>query len=292
MSAFPHRAQPYDFPPGCSVFDLNLRYKLEHAWIKRYVEEAADTNTRVTGGDTRLARWPSLQKEIAAHYVNGDMRIDQRVFTAGSNGDLERECPAPKTVLSMRIAFWVALLAEFAVMLAQQALSSDFNPFILVLAAILGVGGFLQGKGIGRRLFVRWRQRTGRGSGDDEAPEWLSIGLGTALILFIASARAMAGDDDGGSVTTFLVTLLFAEAVAVCEALAVSQESQRSEVLREMGLAQVWAASSRHDRALAQGEYKLYYDHALEQCRHHGSDGLLYKFPGPTTFDAARGQQP
>lgn len=292
MSAFPRRAEPGDFPPGCNVFDINLRYKLEHAWIKRYVEEAADANTRVAGGGAPAARWPSLQKEIATHYVSQDIRIDQRIFSSAGTGDLERECPPARNVLAMRVAFFIALGAETAVLLGQQALTADFNPFAVVLAALLGVGGFLQGKGAGHQLFLRWHRRTGRGQREDGAPEWMSMAIGTALILFIAGLRGSAGDDNGGGLSAFLVTLLFAEAVAVCEALASSQERQRFDVLREMGLAQQWAASSRHDRALAQGEYKLYYDNAVEQCRHLGSDGILYKFPSATAFGSAREQQP
>jgi hypothetical protein len=291
MSTFPRRAEPSDFPPGCNVFDINLRYKLEHAWIKRYVEEAADANARA-GARSTATQWSSLQKEIAANYVSKDTRIDQRIFTSAASGELERECPPAKNVLAMRIAFFVALAAETAVLAAQQVLATDFNPFVLVLAALLGVGGFLQGKGLGRQLFLRWRRRTGRGLQDDGAPEWMSIALGSALILLIAGLRGTPGDDNDGGLAAFMVTLLFAEAVAVCEALAVSQENQRLEVLREMGHAQLWAASSRHERALTQGEYQIYYEQALEQCRHHGSDGLLYQFPSAAAFSTPRGQQP
>lgn len=276
MSGYPERAQAHHFPAGSDPFDIGWRYKLEYGWVKNHLEETAEEAVRTGDRERALGRWAGLKHDIVTHYLQLAMHVDQRIYDAASNGALQRECPSKGAALSMRIALVVALVAEATVMVAQQVLAPDFNPFIVVLAALLGAGGFLQGKGLGRMLVEKWRRGTQRTQRhEEELQHWLMLGVGSALVLLVVAVRSLGATDTVQFVVVASVTLLLGGAVATCEALAVLYGEKREEILLEMALAQQWAAVNGHDQALKRGEYEVHYMQAIERCVRDGVDGLV-----------------
>ena len=245
-------ASDVNFRKDDNVWDINLKYELEQECIHREMRQKAGKG---------LDYLSILLDPITNVYAKAsDQEIPDTIWKKAVRGDLERESPAMKSVSTMRIAFWIALLAEISVLLVQQAVAGDFNPFIVILAVILGLGGFLQGVGIGHLLFKRWQEDTSRFQGDRTTQDWMLIGIGTFLILLVSLARSSGSFDPLQFFIVFCITFFFGEAVAICEALAVKLSAQRCQCLQDMGQAQAFQARQLHTKNLTDGIYNQHYE--------------------------------
>ena len=273
---YPERATRDHVPSDTDEWDLHLFFNLEKEVIDRHLREVArakwrefnDVKKAIDGG-------ADLVSEIRGKYDQSGEIHDERIYDDAARGNLKRQSPTLGTIMTWQVAFWLAVLAETTVMLVQQALSGDFNPFIIVLALLLALGGFLQGQGIGN-LFVRgWQEDTKRAQrGDRTGAHWLQFGIGSALILLVSGVRGSGADEVAQFALIFLVTLLFGEAVAICEALKVKYKAMRATLLVEMGLAQHWQANIDHHHEMMKDTYRLMYEGAVRQSEERGEQSI------------------
>ena len=265
---FPGRANTEHFPPDANVWDINLIFNIEKDLIDQQIQKDAGTNWRsLTSEDAAKAQGDTLIGKIAANYDPPHEICPTRIYDDARSGQLERMSPTVKMIRTMKIAFIVAVITELSVMVLQGIFTGDFNPFLIVLGIFLAMGGFLQGMGIGNFLMRNWRIHTRRvDQGESLAIPSLLIGAGTALILLISAMRASGGDDTTDTVLVFLVTLLFGEAVAVCEAIKVRYSATRAQLLQEMAQAQHWQANVSHHQHIVRGEYLADYVTAVKRC--------------------------
>lgn len=261
---FGQRADAGHFPLKSDPWNLSLKYTLERAEIiKEIQQEAGRQWVKLKNESAVIEQGRALLHTIDGIYAPTGLRPDQRIYDEAKSGKLKQQSPSQKTITTMKIAFWIALIAECTVMLIQQAVTGDFNPFIIVLAVLLGLGGFLQGLGLGNLLFKRWLDETIR-EGESLGQYWLLIGIGTALILLISGIRGISGTSPLLIAVVFFITLFFGEAVAVCEALAVKFTAQRRRLLQEMEQSQHWEANERHRQDLAKQIYATEYELAVK----------------------------
>lgn len=261
---FLERADEGHFPLGADAWDISLMYSLERDTIVKKIREeaAAEWQRSKPNVAAAIEQGAKVINAIKGKYTRTDRHApDHKIFGDAKSGELKRQSPSPTTITTMKVAFWIALLAEGTVMLVQQAVTGDFNPFIVVLAVLLGLGGFFQGWGLGNLFFKRWLDETRR-KGESLGQYWLMIGVGTALILLISGIRGASGTSPMLFALVFLVTLFFGEAVAVCEALAVKFAAQRRRLLMEMAQSQHWEATERHGGDL--GDYLKEYELAVK----------------------------
>lgn len=265
---FPERANTEHFPPNANVWDINLIFNIEKDLIDQQIQKEAGTNWRsLNSADAAIAQGGTVIGKIGSKYDPPDEICPTRIYDEARSGELERMSPTIKMITTMKIAFVVAVLTELSVMVLQGIFTGDFNPFLVVLGIFLAMGGFLQGMGIGNLLTRNWKIHTGRVEhGESLAIPSLLIGAGTALILLISAMRASGGSDTTDTVLVFLVTLLFGEAVAVCEAIKVRYSATRAKLLQEMAQAQHWQANVTHHQHMVRGEYLANYVTAVKRC--------------------------
>jgi hypothetical protein len=265
---YPDRATRRNIPRGEDEWDLSIFFRLEQQAIERYLGQMAQKNWQQLGREGALRASDQLMDAIQATYAPKDEVLNPKIYADAQNGHLKRQAPSVKAIVGMRVAFWIAVLAETTVMLVQQALTGDFNPFIVVLAILLALGGYLQGRGLGEYLAKRWAEDTGRLPKPDVrlAPQWLQLGIGTALILLIAVVRGAGAFEPVQFALVFFVTLLLGEAVAVFEALQVRHRSVRDALLVEMEQAQRWQANISHRDRLMRDGYRKAYETAILQA--------------------------
>ncbi len=255
---FKQHASKVNFRKNDNIWNINLIYETENECIKREMEEVVGTKVNLKGLQATLDFWPNFESDIREHYA-GELKCKSTIWEKAVKGVLETECPSKKSINTMRVSFWIALLAEISVLLIQQAFAGDFNPFIVILAVILGLGGFLQGWGIGHLLFRHWKDNTGRSDGESSFQHWLFVGIGTVLILLISVARGSGSFDSTQFFLIFFITLFFGEAVAICEALSVKLSEQRDQCIQDMQQAQLKQASQTHFKNLQNGTYEKDY---------------------------------
>jgi hypothetical protein len=283
---FGERASHENFSPDADEWDFHLVFNLEKEAIDNYLREQAGANWReLKSVQAAQEQMPDLNNSIAATYApSGDKPI-QRVYDDAARGSLRLEAPTNGKIRAMTTLLVLSVIAESTVMLIQQVLATDFNPFILVFAFMLAVGGFLQGHGVGNLIFRRWKEDTRRAEkGDRPLIYWIEVSVGTLLILLIASARSVFLFEPLMIFLLFSVTLFFGEAVSLFEALREKYKSMRILLLAEMLQAQKWQANMSHRLHLVQNGYRETYEAGLRRAEHYGS-----KSPSSTAWVGSGG---
>ena len=261
---FKKRAGRKNFRPNDDQWNLDLIFQLEKNCIDSELMTIAGNKWNDSGLDGALAHTDTLMSDLRDNYTTSAQPLTS-IWNKAIHKRLQTECPSNGKILGFKIAFWIALLAEVVVMGVQAALSGDINPFIFVLAIILGLGGYLQGLGIGNLLFVRWKNHTER---PHEAPvtrDWILVAIGSVLILLVSAVRGASGIDIMQFLLVFLVTLFFGETVAICEASAVDLSQQRNECHTDMESCQQFQASQNHKKNLSDGTYRRDYQNLVGQ---------------------------
>lgn len=263
--------------PGDDEWDIYLFFNIEKEVIdQELVTQASKQWRQLKSESAAVSQVDTLVKDITSAYDKDCDEVDSQIYKAAVRGDLKKQSPKNNSIFTMKVAFWIALIAEVTVMLVQQLFTGDFNPFIIVLAVLLGLGGFMQGLGIGKLLDNNWRKDTKRPlSGDSSGTIWLLIGIGSALILLISAVRSAGGSSPLQFALVFLVTLLFGEAVAICEALKVKYSSMRNVLLEEMEQAQRWQAHMSHHDLIMRGVYRDAYVASVKRCSQIGPADVL-----------------
>jgi len=282
---FPERATRDHVPSDADVWDLHLFFNIEKEVIDRYLREVARAKWREFNDvEKALEGGKTLVSEAGSTYAQAGEIHNERIYNDAARGNLKLQSPTVGMILTWQIAFWIAVVAETTVMLVQQALTGDFNPFIIVLALLLALGGFLQGQGTGNMFVKRWMEDTKRPqAGDRPGAHWMQFGIGSALIILVSGIRGSGADEPAQFALIFLVTLLFGEAVAICEALKVKYKSMRVRLLLEMESAQKWQASIEHHQEMMKDTYRLMYEGAVRQAEEKGAQSSP---PDPPSSDA------
>lgn len=249
------RAEKRHFRPDDNEWNLDLSFLLEKECIYDEMERVAGNIYTQNGAEKAYAYADSMMRSISSGYTSFT-DPPAAIWKKAVRGELQGECPKWGSIFCFKLAFWFALSAEVVVMGVQAALSGDINPFIFVLAFILGLGGFLQGLGAGNLLFYRWKNRTGRPHNAPETRDWILVGLGTVLILLISTIRGSGGFGMTQFFLVFLITLFFGEAVAICEASAVDLSRQRIQCHEDFANCQRVQASQMHTKNLDEGNYR------------------------------------
>jgi hypothetical protein len=290
---FLERATRDHVPSDADEWDLHLYFNIEKEVIDRHLREVARANWREFNDlQKTLGAGTELVAEIGARYDKSGEIHDERIYEEAARGNLKRQSPSVGTIMTWQVAFWIAVLAETAVMLVQQAVTGDFNPFIIVLALLLALGGFLQGQGIGSLFVKGWMEETKRAQlGDQSGAHWLQFSIGSALILLVSGVRGSGADEPAQFALIFLVTLLFGEAVAICEALKVKYKAMRATLLVEMGQAQHWQANVDHHKEMTKGSYRLTYEGTVRQSEDQGAQSSQPE-PPPADSGASRPARP
>lgn len=250
------RANQKNFPPNADEWDLHQVFYVEKKAIDDHLCAEAVKNWHLFKDiDKALAPMKNLNNTIAGTYAQrGD--IPARIYRDAVNRALEPEAPTKGEIRTMTILLVLSMVAESTVMLMQQALTRDFNWFIFVIAFMLGLGGFLQGHGVGHLLVMRWKKYTEREvKGDSPVIYWGLVAIGTLLILLIAWLRGSTAFDPAVMFRVFCITLLFGEAVSLFEALRTKYKKVRATLLAEMLQAQKWEASLSHQDILGRNGY-------------------------------------
>ncbi len=288
------RASRNHFPTDADEWDLHLKYNLEKAAIDKYLVEIAGANWRQFKEVKKaIAQGQQLTKDIIDKYTPSDLIPDTRIYEDAARGALRRECPTLRAIYTMMFAFWLSVVMETTVMVIQQAFTGDFNPFIIVLAILLALGGFLQGQGLGHYLVKRWKEDTNRPQkGEGAMVAALEFGIGTALILLISVVRGLSSFEPVMMVLVFTVTLLFGEAVAVCEAVKERYKGMRDTLLAEMEDAQTWQANKSHLKHLDASGYLQTYEAAVEKFDQVGAQVTLPEEATPSPLGPSAATPP
>jgi len=223
------------------LWDINSLFALQDDAINKHLDDLAG-NDWAQYKDINLLNKHSedVVDEIKDFYAKAPPKINQKLFSDAVKGVLEKGSPKKRQISTMKIGFYIALVVEAAVMVVQQVFTGDFNPFIIVLAVLLGLGGFMQGLGIGRQLVANWLIGTGRVIKDEQAK---GHSPGTIWMLIrISAVRGFGASNPIQFILVFFVTLLFGEAVSIFEALAVKYKDMREVLLADMLRCQQWHA--------------------------------------------------
>lgn len=253
------RADRQNFRPDDNPWNLDLTFQLEKECIYDEMERTAGNLRSKNGFDEALAYADTMMDKIRDSYCAFN-DPPPTIWKKAIKEELHDECPKNGKIIGFRIAFWIALLAEIVVMGVQAAMSGEVNPFIFVLAIILGLGGFLQGLGIGNLLFIKWKNGTGRPHSAPATRDWILLVIGSILILLVSTVRGASGIDIMQFLLVFMVTLFFGEAVAICEASAVDLSCQRDQCQQDMANCQKVQASQNHSKNLDEGVYRRDYE--------------------------------
>lgn len=281
---FENRAKRENFSPDDDEWDLHLVFKLEKDVIDNHLREKAIENWhRFKNTDAALEQMNELNSNIASRYASLEINLPQR-YDEATHGTLKPVAPTKGKIRTMTTLLVLSMIAESTVMVMQQVLTRDFNPFIFVIAFMLAVGGWLQGYGVANLLVKSWKERTGRPVSDDHPLlQWGAVAVGTLLILLIAWLRGSTAFDPVRMFLVFSITLLFGEAVSLFEALREKYKEMRTTFLDEMLQAQEWCATILHQQHLADNGYLETYKAAVKLVERSGAQISVSDKPDAAT---------
>jgi len=238
------------------IWDINLFYNLESDLIKEELSKKA-----------REFNPPSIDnllKDINDKYANLEQENpSDKTINRAKNQEYKKLAPQKSAIFGWIVVFWLAVLAETTILILQQIFSLDFNPFIIILAIILAIGGYFQGKGLGAFFYNSWEKSLDEpGTDIKKHHEWILIGIGSALILLVSIVRAFGSSELSQFLMTFLITFLFGEAVSISEALHFSYNEKREFCLNRQEYIQRYIATLKHNKELE--NYKEYYKNKLQ----------------------------
>lgn len=253
---FPERAKPKNYPENADVWDIDLIFRLESNCI---LEKLKTSSNEKPPED-----WSKIETVIRNNYATeedsnkpGAKNLDKALV-----GYFKEKAPTESAIRTWSICFWVAIFAEFSVLLLQALFSGDFPPFLPILATTLALGGYFQGRGLGKLFFRGWLHSLDEGT-TERHQEWLVIGLGTVLILLVSVMRALGSFEIIQFFVVFFITLFFGEAVAISEAMHVKLKEQRIWCLGKQKEAQIFRANRMHWKKI--DEYAKYYQNPNTQ---------------------------
>lgn len=232
--------------------------------MRRKIAEVHGADRNIKDLSTGFA---AIENDIRTKYLSNAPNLPQ-FHKDAQDKKLENGIPKKGVIASFRAGFVIAIVAEFSVMLVQSAVA-EFNPFILVLAAVLFSGGFLQGKGGGFLAYDKWEETTGRKENIESKKNIFLIVVGTVLIVAVAGIRAYSLEREQMAIV-FIITLLFGEAVAVFEGFAVYYKQKRECYLRDMTDSQKFTAYHTHKKFLEDGTYKERYKEIFRSVHQEG----------------------
>lgn len=257
---FKERAQPIHFGEKDDIWDINLINSIETKCIEDYLKSQA--NLQSPPG------WEhDIESEIKNYYANepeGLATISDDDLKKAAAGEYKKRAPTDSTIRRWLIFTVIAVMAELSVVIFQGLFSSDFNPFIIVLAIMLGLGGILQGYGLGTIFFRGWLKSIGEGITEPHHA-WWTVGIGTVLILLVSGVRAFGSIEAFQFLLVFFITLFFGEAVAISEAMHEKLIEIRKWCLDKQLQAQRFHATRAHHEKLKNNHYREFYEAQLSQ---------------------------
>lgn len=250
---FIEQAQPMHFGENDDIWDIDLIYRIESNCIHDYLRSQANLQSPPIWED-------NIENAIKSNYANEkkDMVVISRdEIERAAQGKYKKIAPTDSAIKTWLIFTVIAVLAELSVVIIQGLFSGDFNPFIIVLAIMLGLGGILQGYGLGTLFFRGWLKSIGEGV-KERHHAWWTVGIGTVLILLVSVFRAVGSLEMLQFFIVFFITLFFGEAVAISEAMHKKLEETRKWCLGIQLQAQRAHATRGHYEKLE--EYKKFYE--------------------------------
>ncbi len=250
---FENRAGKEHFNESDDIWDIDLIYRIESSCIHSHLRDRANLESP--------PQWENnIEKEIKDFYAKESkelVAVSDDNLRKAARGEYKKMAPTESAIRTWLIFTAIALLAELSVVIIQGLFSGDFNPFIIVLAIMLGLGGILQGYGVGSLFFRRWLKSIGEGTAEHHT-EWWTIGIGTVLILLVSAFRAFGSFEAFQFLLIFSITLFFGEAVAISEAMHRKLQEMRKWCLDIQQRAQHFHATRGHKEKLE--DYKKFYE--------------------------------
>lgn len=252
LSGF-QKAKPENLPPS-NYWDLDALASIESAHITANLlpQRAADAARTMSPAMSEAefvayagTHWTQLKNDLATYSPAGE-RDEVRVLDKAKIKAFEREAPSASAVTRMLVLFWLAAGCEAGVFVLQGMFSGGFNPFILLLAAILAFGGFLFGSGIGKMHHNKWSVSFLQEPRPLAASDWFQVVLGAVLIFAVSGFRAFGAGELIPGVMAFLITMLLGALCALFEMLHQSLKLKRQTCLEHQALAQRWTANTTH----------------------------------------------
>lgn len=236
------------------VFDLDCYYKLQKKAITDYLQTEA----------MRREKWGFILDKIKSNYVpdmdTPQYQLSLDIVKKAIDGTYRKNCPSKQKVMLWAIVFWISIALESSVLIVQGIFSGDFNPFIIVLAVLLGIGGFFQGNAIGSHLHYKWLADEKENKQANKLKEWGLFILGTILILLVSTIRASGSYDIVQFIIVFLITFFFGEAVAFSEAMHVKYKEQREWCIETQENACRHHAAKLHKEEIEKRDYEELYN--------------------------------
>lgn len=250
---FKEKAQPMHFGESDDIWDKDLIYRIESNCIHDYLRSQANLQSPRIWKD-------NIEKDIKDTYAKESedlVAIGRDNLEKAAQGKYEKMAPTDSAIRTWLIFTVIAVLAELSVVIIQGLFSGDFNPFIIVLAIMLGLGGILQGYGLGTLFFRGWLKSIDEGI-KERHHAWWTVGIGTVLILLVSGSRAFGSFETLQFLLVFFITLFFGEAVAISEAMHKKLKETRKWCLGIQLQAQRFHATRGHTEKLE--EYKKFYE--------------------------------
>lgn len=249
-------------------WDLNGKAAVE----ARHISETlipASVNEYVSDGKTDADEaWTAFAVNLKTTYVRSGLNPDPAILNRARSGDFEREAPAPGTIVSMLVLFWMAAAFEVSIFALQGLFGGSFNIVILLQAALLATGGFLVGLGLGQILYRRWCVSYLKASDEPAKMNIANVVLGSVIILIVAAFRAYGVGEFLPAMFAFTITLLLGSICALFETLHISLKNKRERLLLLQGQAQEWVADTAHDRRF--DEYRSIYHAGVRRAAQRG----------------------
>lgn len=228
------------------VFEIDCFYNLQ----KQVIDAEIKKRLSEKSGEERLNMWNSLKGQIKTTYCN-EPKFEMKEYEEAEKGWYKKNCPDKKELIKWRILFWIAVLFESSILIVQGLLSGDFNPFVIVLAFLLGVGGFFQGQWLGALFHANWLRRVHMASGTEKTTMELILGIvGTILILFVAAIRAIGSYDQFEFLNVFFLTIFLGEVVSIAEAVFLNSKKKMNFCILKQEQACKVRAAKRHESDL------------------------------------------
>lgn len=249
---FNNRAGKENFNESDDIWDIDLIYRIESKCIHSHLKDQSNLKSP--------PQWENnIEKEIKDTYAKESenlVAVSMVNLQKANKGEYKKMAPTESAIRTWLIFTVIAVLAELTVVIIQGMFSGDFNPFIVVLAIMLGLGGILQGYGLGTLFFRGWLKSINEGIKESHHA-WWAVGIGTVLILLVSGARAFGSFETLQFLLVFFITLFFGEAVAISEAMHKKLKEMRNWCLDIQQRAQHFHATSGHSEKLE--EYKKFY---------------------------------
>lgn len=250
-----------NLPPGQEdkIWDPDIIFELE----KKHLEEKYFPHIcekYKLERNPNIIKWDNLKSQIERTYIEKDVKTEE--IDRIKEDFYRKLCPLKGEIIAWLIAFILSVIGETVILLVQSIFAGGFNPMIFLFAFLLALGGWFVGKYLGVFFWISKLKilQMYTPSYKMGVSEYVSLIIGTILILFVALVRAVFGSEIESVVTyifiswstfyIFILTVILGLTVAFTEGMKIYKSRLRDECIIRQEKAAQYYASQQHQNMI------------------------------------------